>query len=222
MLLHVFTDTNNTSVMLYLVFFPHSADEAEDLSSSTATLTKSNPTNRRDPLIVGATIFISLFIVAIVSIALVFRFPQHTQTWADVLGTIAGVLAAIQYVPQIYYTWVLGDMKSLSVLTLIIQAPGAFVFALSLGLRVGVKGWSTWLVYIVTGALQFVLLAMAIKYWSAERLQRREAAAGQRHEGRFHDRAGSSSRVDINGTSGEADERTALLQADKSKQQTRT
>lgn len=129
----------------------------------------SDPTKHREPLVVGFCIFVSVFLVAIVSIALVFRFPKHTQTWADVLGTIAGVLAAIQYLPQIYYTWKLQDLKSLSVATLVIQAPGAFVFALSLGLRVGVAGWSTWLVYLVTGALQFVLLAMAINWWLMER-----------------------------------------------------
>lgn len=129
----------------------------------------SDPTKHREPLVVGFCIFVSVFLVAIISIALVFRFPKHTQTWADVLGTIAGVLAAIQYLPQIYYTWKLQDLKSLSVATLVIQAPGAFVFALSLGLRVGVAGWSTWLVYLVTGALQFVLLAMAINWWFMER-----------------------------------------------------
>lgn len=135
----------------------------------------SDPTKHREPLIVGFSIFVSVFIVAIISIALVFRFPKHTQTWADILGTIAGVLAAIQYLPQIYYTWKLQDLKSLSVATLVIQAPGAFVFALSLGLRVGVAGWSTWLVYLVTGALQFVLLAMAINWWFMERNTARAA-----------------------------------------------
>ena len=72
----------------YLIFFPASNSEPEDLSSSTASLTKTNPAKRRDPLIVGTLTFVSLFIVAVVSIILVFRHPESTQTWADILGTM--------------------------------------------------------------------------------------------------------------------------------------
>lgn len=162
-------------VLLYVVFFPTTMANAEpeDMTSSTATLTPASPTSRRDPLIVGGSIFLSLFIVTLVSLVLVFSYPHHTQTWADILGTIAGVLSAIQYIPQIYYTAKLRDVKSLSVVTLVIQAPGAFLFAFSLFLRVGWEGWSTWLVYIVTGLLQIVLLSMAINFWSTARLRQK-------------------------------------------------
>jgi uncharacterized protein with PQ loop repeat len=156
-------------VLLFLVFFPRSDAEAQDLTASTASLTHSNPAKRSDQLIVGASIFVSFFLVAMVSLVLVFRYPHHTQTWADLLGTISGVLSGVQYLPQIYYTWVLKDLKSLSLGTLVIQAPGAFVFAFSLWQRVGWEGWSTWLVYIVTGLLQAVLLVMAVRYWSANK-----------------------------------------------------
>jgi uncharacterized protein with PQ loop repeat len=160
-------------ILLYIVFYPRTEHEIEDLSASTGSLTKNSTANNpRDPLLVGACIFVSLFAVALISISLVFRWPSHTQIWADLLGTISGLLAAVQYIPQIYYTWVMGDLKSLSILTLLIQAPGAFVFAFSLYLRVGAEGWSTWLVYIVTGLLQFVLLGMAANYWSKKRLEK--------------------------------------------------
>lgn len=129
------------SVLLYIVFFPATADDVEDMTSSTASITKTHPANRRDPLIVGAAIFLSLFTVALISVVLVFSYPHHTQNWANVLGTISGSLAAVQYLPQIWFTYRLGDVGNLSVLTLAIQAPGAFVFALSLYLRVGPEGW---------------------------------------------------------------------------------
>lgn len=215
--------------MLYLVYFGKPSAEIEDLSSSTTSLTKSDPAKRRDPLIVGSVIFISVFIVTVISLVLLFKYPEHTQFWADILGTIAGVLAAIQYLPQIYYTWKLKDLKSLSMTTLIIQAPGAFLFALSLGLRVGTEGWSTWLVYIVTGGLQIILLIMGVIFWNREReeKQKQDAADAERRQaeaeedfgavmsGRVNRRVSSANIRQVDGideaAEAEADERTALL-----------
>lgn len=185
----------NCSVLLYLVFFPYNtaAEQEEDLTASITSLTATPPTNtRRDPLIVGASIFVTLFLVALVSVALVFAFPHHTQLWADILGSVSGVLGMIQYVPQIRYTWKAKDVKSLSITTLVAQAPGSFLFALSLGLRVGLEGWSTWIVYVITGSLQFVLLGMAFTFAHQRRQQSKAVESTiSEHE--------------------DADERTALL-----------
>lgn len=156
--------------MLFLIFFP--TQPSVDLSSSTASLTKTAPPKKRDAIIVGSTTLASLLAVGIISIALVNSYPHRTQSWADTLGTFAGILAMIQYLPQIYFTWQMGDVKSLSIITLLIQVPGAFLFAFSLWLRVGWEGWSTWLVYIVTGILQAVVLGLAITYFFRARRQR--------------------------------------------------
>lgn len=186
--------TRTASVFLYITFAPREEDEV-DLSSSVATLTKPPPPSRpRDPLIVGTVIGLSLFVVALTSLILVLRYPDHTQRWADLLGTVSGLLAAVQYLPQIYFTWKIKDLKSLSVGTLLIQAPGAFLFAYSLFLRVGWIGWSTWLVYIVTGLLQFVLLGMAVVFWN------------QRTQGQGHSEGDTG--VD---STGAAEERSPLL-----------
>lgn len=149
--------------MLFLIFFP--TEPSVDLSSSTASLTKTPPPKKRDALIVGSTTLASLLGVGIISIAIVNSYPHHTQSWADTLGSIAGMLAMVQYLPQIYFTWRMGDVKSLSIITMLIQVPGAFLFAFSLWQRVGWEGWSTWLVYIVTGILQAVVLGLAITYY---------------------------------------------------------
>lgn len=160
--------------MLFLTFFPTSVlSDDDDLTASTASLTniRAAPRNR-DAVTVGSSMLLSLFVVGLASIATVATdTPTHsrTQTWADFLGTVAGTLAAVQYVPQIYFTWRLKSIKSLSVITMLIQVPGAFLFAFSLWLRVGWAGWSTWLVYIVTGILQSVLLFLAIMYFFADR-----------------------------------------------------
>ncbi|CZT25053.1 related to PQ loop repeat protein [Ramularia collo-cygni] len=200
-------------VVLYLVFFPRDEGEAEDLTSSTATLTEGGKRGEgKDQLIVGGSIFIAVLIVALVSVVLVVAFPERTQTWADLLGSVSGVLAAIQYLPQIYYTWVLKDLKSLSLLTLVVQVPGAFVFAFSLWLRVGWEGWSTWLVYIVTGVLQAVLLGMALNYFSLERLRRSER---DEHSSDEYDEDDEEDDGDQhNGHARSATERTALLHTD--------
>lgn len=153
--------------MLFLIFFPSPSDA--DLTASTASLTSSPAPNRRDAVIVGSLTLIAILSVAIISTALVFAWPHHTQRWANLLGTIAGVLAAIQYLPQIWYTYRLGDIKSLSMVTMFIQVPGAFLFAFNLWQRVGWEGWSTWLMFVVTGALQGVLLGLAISYYMATR-----------------------------------------------------
>lgn len=124
----------------------------------------------------------------------------RTQTWADFLGSVAGTLAAVQYVPQIYFTWKLKSVKSLSIVTMLIQVPGAFLFAFSLWLRVGWRGWSTWLVYIVTGVLQAVLLFLAVSYWLAAR---KEGQNGEEEESADGEAVGTEERG--------VDERTALL-----------
>jgi hypothetical protein len=45
---------------------------------------------------------------------------------------------------------------------MLIQTPGSFVWSGSLAARLGVEGWSTWGVFLVTGCLQGCLLVMGI------------------------------------------------------------
>lgn len=188
--------------MLFLIFFPAASEEV-DLSSSTVSLTSSAPPRRRDAIIVGSSTLIALLTVGIISIALVAAWPHHTQTWANLLGSIAGVLSTIQYVPQIWYTYRLSDVKSLSVTTMLIQVPGSFLFAFSLWQRVGWEGWSTWLVYCVSGVLQGALLGMAISYY----------IANKNNDKLESDAEYIGSVDDVDGAAGgaEADERTTLL-----------
>jgi len=189
--------------MLFLIFFPASPEL--DLSSSTASLTShSAPPKRRDAVIVGSSTLLALLIVGITSIALVAAWPHHTQGWANLLGSISGLLATVQYVPQIWYTYRLGDVKSLSVITMLIQVPGAFLFAFSLWQRVGWEGWSTWLVYVVTGVLQGVLLGLAVHYYMRPTPEEKES---EEEEESIH----GVDDVDGAGAGGDASERTALI-----------
>lgn len=45
-----------------------------------------------------------------------------------------------------------------------IQTPGSFVWSASLAKRLGLAGWSTWGIFLVTGVLQGMVLTMCISF----------------------------------------------------------
>ncbi|KAF2218631.1 hypothetical protein BDZ85DRAFT_286136 [Elsinoe ampelina] len=152
-----------TIMVLFLAFFPRRTD-----SEQTASLPEGADTalpKPRDAVIVGASCLLALLFAGIGSLFFLVRAPAQLLGWANFLGVTASILASIQYIPQIWTTYKLGKILSLSILTMIIQVPGAFVFAFSLYLRVGGQGWSSWLVYCVTGIFQAILLVMAVRFW---------------------------------------------------------
>ena len=102
--------------------------------------------------------------------------------WANWLGASAMVLGALQYLPQIWTTWTKGNVGSLSLWTLAVQAPGSFLFAYSIAVRPGTR-WSSWIILVVTGGLQFVLAGICLYFrskdkfhWGERRQVRREQA----------------------------------------------
>lgn len=112
------------------------------------------------------------FVVTFVSGALLLARPHHLGTWANGLGIMATILAAIQYLPQIWMTWHLGHVGSLSIPMMLIQTPGSFVWSASLAARLGIEGWSSWGVFLVTGCLQGCLLVMGICFEIKARRER--------------------------------------------------
>ena len=153
-----------TSMILFLVFFPRYAFT----SSSPDTLPPDVP-KKSSALIVGLASLTALLLVGLTSTVFLIRLPAYLLIWANALGICAAVLSCIQYIPQLWTTWKIKHVLSLSITTMIIQVPGSFLFAFSLWLRVGWQGWSTWFVYCVTGSLQAALLAMAVTFWRRER-----------------------------------------------------
>lgn len=145
-------------LLLYLVYFPHTSDP-----TSSTSLTQSSPSSHV-ALLVGTSSLVAFLLTGMTTLFLFAHAPTYLLAWANVLGVLAGVLSCTQYIPQIYTTYNLQRMLSLSVLTLLIQVPGGFLFAFSLYLRVGAEGWSAWLVYCVTATCQACLLAMAIVF----------------------------------------------------------
>ncbi|KAI0392864.1 ATP synthase F0 [Xylariaceae sp. FL0594] len=155
-----------TILVLFLVFFRR--DDA-DLSEEELDNDPDKP-SWRTALTVGGLCLLHGLLVVIISASLAFAAPQYLGRWADLLGVTAAVLAAVQYMPQIWTTYKLKHAGSLSILMMTIQTPGGFLFAASLAARLGWGGWSTWGVYVLTAFMQGILLSMAIRYeWPSNR-----------------------------------------------------
>lgn len=124
----------------------------------------------RTAILVALVCLVHGLLIIFISAALILGRPDTLGTWANILGIMATMLAAIQYVPQIWMTYHLGHVGSLSIPMMLIQTPGSFVWSASLAARLGVEGWSTWGIFLVTGCLQGCLLVMGIYFeWQARK-----------------------------------------------------
>ncbi|KFY32221.1 hypothetical protein V493_00391 [Pseudogymnoascus sp. VKM F-4281 (FW-2241)] len=143
-------------LLLFLIFFPRNAV----LPQST---TVKQPT-WRTALGVAFLCLVHGLLIILVSAWFGFSRPDYLGTLANTWGLMAAGLACIQYFPQIWTTFQLGHVGSLSIPMMVIQTPGSFVWAGSLAARYGTEGWSIWGVYLVTGCLQGCLLVMGIYF----------------------------------------------------------
>ena len=105
--------------------------------------------------------------------------PSQLSGLSYTFGVLATLLAAIQFLPQIYTTWRLQTVGSLSIPMMCIQTPGSFVWVGSLAARLGWQGWSTWGIYLVTGCLQGWLLAMSVWFEIRDRKQKSQELNGE-------------------------------------------
>lgn len=144
-----------------MIYFPRATSPTDPVS--TASSTPDAPTYRTALVVTGICLLHGL-VTIIISIAFELRRPAAVPAWANFLGVLAAVLASIQYFPQIYTTFRLRCVGSLSIPMMCIQTPGSLVWAASLAVRKGWSGWSIWGVLVVTACLQGTLLAMAIYF----------------------------------------------------------
>jgi hypothetical protein len=162
-------------MFLFLIFFPTPGPEDHVPDSPP-------PASWKDALIVVLTSVAHFVVVFFISIILQLWYPNRLQIWATILGLFAALLACIQYIPQLWTTWRLQHVMSLSIPMMCIQTPGSFVLATSLAIRLGAGGWSAWGVFIVTGLLQGCLLAMGIKFELRDRRKRKLAELQENDE----------------------------------------
>lgn len=176
-----------------MLYFPRDGTTSDPAKDPTA------PTYRTALIVAGVCVTHAI-IVLVLSCVFVWAAPEHLQGWANFLGVFSTILASIQYFPQIYTTYQLKRVGSLSIPMMCIQTPGSFVWSASLAARLGPAGWSAWGVYLVTGALQGTLLVMGSYFEIAHQRKEREELESRIAQG--------------NGTAvpeSEHDERTPLL-----------
>ncbi|KFX96311.1 hypothetical protein O988_02181 [Pseudogymnoascus sp. VKM F-3808] len=143
-------------LLLFLIFFPRNPV----LPQTTAV----KPPTWRTALGVAFICLAHGLLVILISAWFGFSKQHYMGTLANVLGVMSASLACVQYFPQIWTTYQLGHVGSLSIPMMVIQTPGSFVWAASLAVRLGKEGWSIWGVYLVTGCLQGCLLVMGIYF----------------------------------------------------------
>lgn len=157
----------NVSLLLYLLFFPR-ATPLTSTSTSRATPTYGTAIG------VFAICLIHLLVTFVISLFMKYYKPGHLQSWAEFVGVLGTLLAAVQFLPQIWTTWRLQEVGSLSIPSMCIQTPGSFVWVGSLAARLGWQGWSTWGIYLCTGMLQGMLLIMSISFEVRDWKQRKQ------------------------------------------------
>lgn len=178
------------SLLLFVIYFPRATSPTDPVS--TVSTTSRTPTYRTALVVAGICLF-HAFVTIIISTAFEVRRPAAVPAWANFLGVLSAVLASIQYFPQIYTTFRLRCVGSLSIPMMCIQTPGSLVWAGSLAVRKGWSGWSIWGVLVVTACLQGTLLTMAIyfEYFGPNR---------KRQAGHYADQNGT-----IDGSAGEGE-----------------
>ncbi|KAI1853164.1 hypothetical protein JX265_011445 [Neoarthrinium moseri] len=147
-------------LVLFLIFFRR--DEA-NVDEEEVEMDPDQPSWRTAIGVAALCLIQGLFIV-IISAALALGAPSYLGAWANTLGVLSASLAAIQYIPQIWTTYHLKHAGSLSIPMMCVQTPGGFLFAASLGARLGWAGWSSWGVYVLTAFMQGIVLCMALRY----------------------------------------------------------
>lgn len=153
------------SLILFSIFFRYEDANVpqEDLGG--------HPPGWKTAASVGLLSILHALFVAVVTGYFVIANHDRLTFWANVLGVMAALLAAVQYIPQIWTTYHLKHVGSLSIPMMCIQTPGGFIFAASLYARLGAAGWSTWAIYLLTASMQGVVLFMAVYYELAARRQ---------------------------------------------------
>ncbi|KAF3923654.1 hypothetical protein ABW21_db0207534 [Orbilia brochopaga] len=152
-------------VMFLYVYYAREEAEAERMGRRPSLSSQMRTYRRaRKGYAVLCMVFAWSLMIMLVSAVILHRFPWYAQNWADLLGVLVAVLACIQWLPQILTTWKLGHLGSLSVAMLVIALPSTWIFAFSLIGRVGMAGWSVWIVYVLVGSMQVVLVGTAILY----------------------------------------------------------
>ncbi|KAJ3034354.1 hypothetical protein HDV00_005162 [Rhizophlyctis rosea] len=132
------------------------------------------PLHERDVRV--SYVFISYLSLATLVVIFMLAVPLHGSIGISVgITAVAGVFGAIaiaaticQFFPQIVHTWSAKKVGALSIPMMLMQVPGAFVFVASLASQPGTNA-SSWLSFLVSGIMQFILLCLCLVYQKREK-----------------------------------------------------
>eukprot|EP01119_Soliformovum_irregulare_P020463 TRINITY_DN6628_c0_g1_i1.p1 TRINITY_DN6628_c0_g1~~TRINITY_DN6628_c0_g1_i1.p1 ORF type:complete len:303 (-),score=49.56 TRINITY_DN6628_c0_g1_i1:51-959(-) len=164
--------------ILVLAFFPSEREEEEFKmsgqeqrymsSSSFRSKWRLPGTNRIRARYAGLVYLILniLLIPATIGVLLWFYGPgsKEVTDFAFAMGIVSSLAVVLQWTPQIVKTFRAKAVGSLSILMLILQAPGSFLVVIFQGVLEG-KSVSTWLAFLLTGIQQMVLLIECLIFY---------------------------------------------------------
>lgn len=148
-------------LVLFLVFFRSSGTEVPEAEDGDEA---EDPPSWQTAITVACLCLVHGLLIIILTAVFAVVTPDYLSGWANALGLMAALLAAVQYIPQIYTTYHLKHVGSLSIPMMCIQTPGGYLFAASLFGRLGWDGWSSWGIFLLTATMQGLLLYLAIYY----------------------------------------------------------
>ncbi|TFY62799.1 hypothetical protein EVJ58_g3642 [Rhodofomes roseus] len=105
-----------------------------------------------------------LYTVAIVHFEFGPNYPTpRVAQWSKFLGISSALLSILQYLPQLWRTWQIGLVGSLSIPMMCFEVPGATVMVTSIALREGTD-WTNWAMYAASGAMAGLLLLLCLAW----------------------------------------------------------
>ncbi|KAF8627148.1 hypothetical protein AX17_006365 [Amanita inopinata Kibby_2008] len=164
-------------LVLYMIYYPHalryggSAYDYATLAPPSSKVAVRKGDEWRTSIILAWTVAVHFTIICIITIYLLSTrpvspspadpLPPLVSSWATLLGVSSAILAAIQYAPQLVYTYQTKLVGALSIPMMLIQTPGAVLMVLSIALRPGTN-WTSWITFAVAGIMQGSLLTMCL------------------------------------------------------------
>ncbi|KAI5241179.1 hypothetical protein E4T43_05684 [Aureobasidium subglaciale] len=165
-------------IMFLYVYFSEEEADAQ-LHGRRRSLSSPDRTFRRAKRAIRLLITVVAFAfgVLVVSAVVLKCFPGYSQEWANVLGVCVAGFACVQWVPQVWTTIHLGHLGSLSLTSICMGAPYTWIFGINMIIRLGLSGWSVWIVYVLVGVMQLILIITAFIYMIRDHRKARRADA---------------------------------------------
>jgi len=150
--------------ILVLIYFPNQEDESP--KGLEAKIFGSISNKSRAFLSFYLYFVLNVIGIAIIGILFIIFFGSNSQIVVDyafTLGIIASLANIVQWTPQIIKTFRDKNVGSLSIIMLLLQAPGSFLVVYFQAIEYH-SNVSTWLTFLITGIQQSILLILCIYY----------------------------------------------------------